>query len=64
MLGRGIYPRVEDVDIENDRIHSLQQIPLQAAIQNPIQQSFKNGQDFLTFHGDPYRLGWNSMRRR
>jgi hypothetical protein len=60
VLGRGIYSFVEDVEIDNDSIHSVSQTPLQVATTDSVRQSLNNGEDFLTFHGDPYRLGWNS----
>jgi len=60
VLGPGLYPWVDDVEIANDRIRAVSQTALQTASADLVAQSLNNGQDFLTFHGDPYRLGWNS----
>jgi hypothetical protein len=59
-MSRGIYPWVEDVEIDNDRTFSVSDDALQTAVTSLVVQNLNNGQDFLTFHGDPYRLGWNS----
>lgn len=60
VLGPGIYPWVDDVEIPNDRIRAVLQTAQTTAIDELVAQSLNNGQDFLTLHGDPYRLGWNS----
>ena len=59
-MSRGIYPWVEDVEIDNDGTTEVSQTPLQTVTTSLVVNNLNNGQDFLTFHGDPYRLGWNS----
>jgi hypothetical protein len=59
-MSRGIYPWVEDVEIDNDATFGVSEEPLQTALTSSVGNNLNNGQDFLTFHGDPYRLGWNS----
>jgi hypothetical protein len=60
-MSRGIYPWVEDVDIPNDATYAVSNDFLQPAGTSHVVQNLNNGEDVLTFHGDPYRLGWNSQ---
>lgn len=60
-MSRGIYPWVEDFEIPNDSATAVISETLQTMFTSLVGQNMNNGQDFLTFHGDPYRLGWNSQ---
>jgi hypothetical protein len=60
ILTRGIYPYVEDYDIENDRAESLRQEvrPTLPPLVSPGKMN--DGVNMFTAHGDNYRLGWNA----
>jgi hypothetical protein len=65
LLTRGIYPWVEDYDIQNDRIRSVR---LESAAPSPpalvTPANVNDGVNILTAHGDDYRLGWNAHETR
>jgi hypothetical protein len=63
-LTRGIYPYVEDFDIENDRAASVRQEPITGSPPLVSVASMNDGQNMLTAHGDRYRLGWNAHETR
>jgi beta/gamma crystallin len=59
-LTRGIYPYVEDFDIENDRAASVRQVVMMGSPPLVSIANMNDGQNMLTAHGDRYRLGWNA----
>jgi len=59
-LTRGIYPYVEDFDIENDRAASARQVSVTGSPPLVSVANMNDGQNMLTAHGDRYRLGWNA----
>jgi hypothetical protein len=59
LLTRGIYPYVEDYDIENDKAASLRQGTLGNPAPIVSQANMNDGQNIFMAHADKYRLGWN-----
>jgi hypothetical protein len=59
ILTRGIYPYVEDYDIENDKARSLRQESRSTLPALVSATKMNDGVNMLTAHGDNYRLGWN-----
>lgn len=59
-LTRGIYPWVEDIEVNNDRAKSVQRSgPAPATVPLASLANLNDGSNILTAHGENYRLGWN-----
>jgi Beta/Gamma crystallin len=60
VLTRGIYPWVEDLEINNDHTESVRRAAAAVAIA-PLASlaNLNDGYHILTAHGENYRLGWN-----
>jgi Beta/Gamma crystallin/PQQ enzyme repeat len=60
-LTRGIYPYVDDYDIQNDRAASIKLMPIPGSPPPLVSTANMNdGSNAYTAHGDSYRLGWNA----